>query len=359
MIKCFVQTRFVDVVRDLFNAILTKTRFPKLWKINYISPVFKSDDAFDPNNYRGIAVSSCFGKLFTLVINETLFGFLDLRNTLSYFQIGFRKRNRTLDHVFILNTILNSYFHKGKRVYACFVDFSKAYEPVWRDGLLYKLILNGLSFKFVSLISSMYDDLQMTVKLSNGITPCFSSLLGVTQGCDLSLLLSDIFVNDIFDGKECCLVNLHNKPISSLMYADDLLILSETEDGLTECLQRLNRYSQRLNRYSHKRKMTINTKKTKIMIFNKSGRMIRLKIRIGELTIESCFQYTYLGTVFTPNNNFKKVQSELYKKACRAFYGYLKEVNIQAGAQISTIRKLFSTIVSPILLYSSETWGAF
>ena len=105
--------------------------------------------------------------------------------------------------------------------------------------------------------------------------------------------------------------------------------------------------------------MTISTKKTKIMIFNKSGRMIRLKIRIGELTIESCFQHTYLGTVFTPNNNFKKAQGELYKKACRAFFGYLKEVNIQAGAQISTIRKLSSTLVSPILLYNSEIWGAF
>ena len=87
--------------------------------------------------------------------------------------------------------------------------------------------------------------------------------------------------------------------------------------------------------------------------------MIRLKIRIGELTIESCSQYTYLGTVFTPNNNFKKAQSELYKNVCRAFFGYLKKVNIQAGAQISTIRKLFSTLVSPILLYNSEIWGGF
>ena len=92
------------------------------------------------------------------------------------------------------------------------------------------------------------------------------------------------------------------------MYADDLLILSETKDGLTECLQRLNRYS-------HKWKMSISTKKTKIMIFNKSDRMIRLKIRIGELTIESCSQYTYLGTVFTRNNNFKKAQTELIRRS--------------------------------------------
>ena len=131
-----------------------------------------------------------------------------------------------------------------------------------------------------------------------------------------------------------------------------MLLLSETEDGLTECLQRLNRYS-------HKWKMTISTKKTKIMIFNKSGRMTRLKIRIGELMTESCFQYTCLGTVFTPNNSFKKAQSKLYKKACRAFFGYLKEVNIQPGAQISTIKKLLSSLVSPILLYNSEIWGVF
>ena len=171
MIKRFVQTRFVDVVRDLFNAILTKTFFPKFWKINCISPIFKSDDVFDTNKYRGIAVSSCFGKPFTLFINERLVEFLDLRNSLTYFQIGCGRRYRPSDHVFILNTIPNSYFHKGKRVHACSVEFSKAYNSVWRNGLLCKLILNGLSLKFVSLISSMCDDLQMTVKLSNGITP--------------------------------------------------------------------------------------------------------------------------------------------------------------------------------------------
>ena len=128
-------------------------------------------------------------------------------------------------------------------VYACFVDFSKAYDSVSRHGLLYKLIVNGLSFKFVSLISSMYTD---DSEIINCITPFFSSVVGVRQGCNLSPLLFHIFVNDIFeifDGKECCPVNLYNKSISCLMYADDLLILSETEDSLTECLQRLNRYS--------------------------------------------------------------------------------------------------------------------
>ena len=54
MIKCLVHTKFIDVIRMLFNAILTRTYFPSSSKVNYIILIFKSDDSFDPNNYRGI-----------------------------------------------------------------------------------------------------------------------------------------------------------------------------------------------------------------------------------------------------------------------------------------------------------------
>ena len=65
--------------------------------------------------------------------------------------------------------------------------------------------------------------------------------------CNLSPLLFNIFVNDIFDifyDFKCCPVKLNNKPITSLMYADDLLILSETADCLKESLQRLGKYAK-------------------------------------------------------------------------------------------------------------------
>ena len=154
---------------------------------------------------------------------------------MSHCQIGFRTGYITADYVFILNTILNSYFSKGKKVYACFVDFSQAYDSVWRNGLLYKSILNRLSLKFILLIKSMYTELQAAVKLPNGVTPYFSSLVGVRQGCNLSPMLFILFVNDnfdLFDNAKCDPVKPHTKLIHCLMYAGDLLILSETENGL-------------------------------------------------------------------------------------------------------------------------------
>ena len=197
MIKCLVKTKFIDVIQQVFNTVLVNSCYLQLWKIGFLSPIFKSDDSFDPSNYRGIAVTSCFGKLFTLIINRRFTEYIESNNLIKPHQIGFRQGYRTADHVFVLNTILNSYFKNGKSVYACFVDFSKAYDTVWQNGLLYKLIKNGLSYKSISLIKSMYEDIKMAVKLPGGLTPFFESLVGLRQGCNLSPILFNIYVNDL------------------------------------------------------------------------------------------------------------------------------------------------------------------
>ena len=179
-----VQTKFIEIILWVFNIISDKSLFPHIWKFGYIVPIFKGEDSFDPSNYRGIAITSCMGKLFTLILNDRLTSFSEERNILKPNQIGFRKGYRTSDHVFVLNSMINSYIRKGKKIYGCFVDFSKAYDSVWRDGLFYKLMKNKLSFQFISMIKSMYNDLNLSVKLTAGITPFFKSDVGVKQGCN-------------------------------------------------------------------------------------------------------------------------------------------------------------------------------
>ena len=86
----------------------------------------------------------------------------------------------------------------------------------------------------------------------------------------------------------------------------------------------LTKSLERLNNYAKMSKHKISAKKTKIIVFNQAGKIINVKIRMDDIIIQSCSEYTYLGTIFTPGNNFKKAQIELYKKACRAFFGFLK-----------------------------------
>ena len=136
------------------------------------------------------------------------------------------------------------------------------------------------------------------------------------------------------------------------MYADDLLILSETEQGLICSLHKLKRYSDKWG-------LTISEEKTKITIFNKTGKFEKLTSKMDNLAIKSCSEYNYLGTTFQTSNTFRKVRIELVKKARKSMFAFLKHVNIQNGAQPKTIMKLFNSLVTPILLYNSEIWGAY
>ena len=114
------------------------------------------------SNYRGITVSSCFGKLFSVILNSRIVTFLNKNNILNPAQIY--EDYRTADHVFALKTILNTYKAKRKLIYACFMDFRKAFDNVWRYGMFVKLVRFGLSLKVLKLLLSMYSQLRSCVK---------------------------------------------------------------------------------------------------------------------------------------------------------------------------------------------------
>ena len=68
---------------NLFNTILNREYFPKMWSVGFIVPIYKSGDCDDPSNYRGITITSCVGKLFTSVINQRITTFVERQNSKS------------------------------------------------------------------------------------------------------------------------------------------------------------------------------------------------------------------------------------------------------------------------------------
>ena len=112
------------------------------WNISCTTFIHKNGDINNCDNYRCLGLTSCFGKLFTSLLQNRLHvhRFLEDEKLYRRFQAGFRPDYRTTDHIFTITTILNKYLYKNKKqVFACFVDFSKAFDSLSHEALFQKL----------------------------------------------------------------------------------------------------------------------------------------------------------------------------------------------------------------------------
>jgi hypothetical protein len=135
------------------------------------------------------------------------------------------------------------------------------------------------------------------------------------------------------------------------MYAYDIILLSKSAKGLQEKLDILNTYCKDWC-------LSVNTSKTKILIFNKAGRLIKKNVRYGNENIECVSNYKYLGIWFSSSGSYSFVQNELYKKSLKAFFKLKKDL-LSLNPNIGTSMHVFDHTIKPILLYGSDMWGMF
>ena len=298
------------------------------------------------------AVASSIAKLFLTVLHKRLKQFIKEHDLVPSCQIAFKDKCSTSDHILCLKNIIDKYISRVVRthLFACFVDFRSAFDTVWRQALLFKLIKMDIGGNFLNIIDSMYQNVYYCVKKEGGISGNISSNIGVKQGCVLSPLLFNLYLSDLpkIFTNDCHPVELSESKISCLMFADDLILLSETAEGLKKCMLNLENYCIKWG-------LDINIDKTKVVIFNKGGlRYSKFKFQIMGKEVEIVKQYCYLGILFTSCGSFKNASDALYDKALKAFYKF-KQLHPQNNVILAL--QLFDTLVSPILTYAGVVWG--
>ena len=350
----FGQAYLLPSIHKIFNACFSFGKYPESWARGFIIPLHKSGDIHDPNNYRGITITNALGKLFNKVLDNRFDKFLEKYKIIDDCQIGFTHKARTSDHMFILRTLLDKYCKcKDGRLFACFVDFQKAFDTVIHTGIKIKLLQIGVGSNFYNIVNSMYSLSKSCVRNQGHITDFFQVNLGVKQGDNLSPNLFKVFINDLpkymENTPDPAYLNTH--PVHCLMYADDIVLLSSSAQGLQCKLDRLHSYCKEWC-------LNVNTTKTKILIFNKAGRHIYHKFVIDKTEIECVSSYKYLGITFCSSGSFSLAQKELYQKALKAFFK-LRTDFFSLNPSVKTAIHVFDHTIKPILLYGSEIWGYF
>ena len=215
------------------------------------------------------------------------------------------------------------------------------FDTVCRNALFVKL----------PKIRNIYNDVSFVVNCHGKATNSFKSTVGVKQGCNLSPLLFSLFLYDlpITLSSSPNQVYINNENISCLLYADDLVIISETDLGLQSSINALANYCDKWC-------LTVNINKTKIMIFNSSGKLMNRSFYYKNHHLEIVKEYCYLGIIFTPSGSFSTAIKALCQKASKVYFMIRRDIR---DSNCVVALKLFTSLVLPILSYACEVWSPF
>ena len=235
----------INIYTKLFNLVFQTGIVPDTWNLGIIKPLYKQKgDKSQPENYRGITLISCFGKLFTSILNNRLTKFVENNIILGEDQAGFRQGYGVSNHIFVLKHIIDIYLFNRRKLYCAFIDYKVAYDKYDRVLLWGKLLKSGINGSIFKDIFNMYSEVKSCIQTNGQLTEYFSCSFGLRQGENLSPILFALFVNDLkeylqghFDGltllKEISAEIFNNLSselyhIFLLMYADDTVILAES-----------------------------------------------------------------------------------------------------------------------------------
>lgn len=202
-------------------------------------------------------------------------------------------------------------------------------------------------------VSAMYTNTEASVKLNGSLTGWFPCTSGVKQGDNLSPTLFALFINDLAQELNDLNsgVKIAETHICCLLYADDIMLISETENGMQ---QMLNHVSEWCNKW----KLRVHYAKSAVVHFrNKGVRRTEYNFQIGTTTIGYVTSYKYLGIILQENLDFNVTAETLFNSGGRALGSMISKIHSFKDVGFETFTKLYNSCVVPVTDYCSAVWG--
>ena len=343
----------IRFIHKLCNYCFKTSEVPSAWLEAIIKPIPKgSKNSTIPSEYRGISLQSFVAKTYCRMLNARLVDYLETNKVLSDEQNGFRPNRCCQDHIFTLTSIIENRFLLKQDTFACFIDFRKAFDCVNRQMLWEKLESRyGIS----GALKALYSKVSCTVSINSELTNWFDVNSGVKQGCILSPTLFALFIDDLVDNlkSEHAGVTCGNTLISSLLYADDIVILAPNEGDLDKLIKVVESWCDRWS-------MNLNIAKTKVVHFrrkrgNKPKTSYTFTFNNDPIAISS--KYKYLGLTLTEHLEWDAAFREICTNANRALALLNHRTRACGGLAESTYSLLFRQLVESIIMCNACIWG--
>ncbi|BHF82138.1 hypothetical protein SprV_0802527500 [Sparganum proliferum] len=182
------------------------------------------------DNHHGISLLNIAGSIFARILLNHLNNHLE-QGLLPESQCGFRRHSGTMDMIFAARQLQEKCQEMRTHLYSTFVDLTKAFDTLNREGL-WKIIQKfGCPERFIEMVRQLHDGMMARVTDNGAVSEAFAVTNGVKQGCVLaptlfSLMFSAMLMDAYRDERPPrCPHRLQDGRSPSELTADALLIV--------------------------------------------------------------------------------------------------------------------------------------
>jgi ribonuclease HI len=337
---------------DIFNLSFRSAACPQIWRNAIIIPILKAGkSAADIASFRPISLTSCAIKLLERMIAERLYFLAETKGWFSKFQAGFRKGRGCEDQILRLaQSIDDGFQHKPpKRSVMVLLDFSKAYDTVWRERLLTSMLQKGVPSPYILWLFSFLQNRQAIVRFNGVFSHSRKMCQGLPQGSVLAPILFLFYINELAD----C---LPPEPVTSI-YADDVTILTTAREP-EEAQRAAQRTVDTVVAWSHTWKLNLNATKSEVSFFSRipGDSNWEPTIRIDGNTIGFAPRPRLLGVILDRNLTFAEHTDTVVRKATAKLRMLGAVANTEWGWRKQDLRKVFLAHIRSVLDFAGCAW---
>ncbi|VEN64529.1 unnamed protein product [Callosobruchus maculatus] len=329
----------------IINAMLRTQYFPKAWKVAEVIMIPKKAGSIFPQDYRPISLLSAPSKLAEKVILHHLDNFSSDHNVIPDVQFGFRSEHSTeLQAVRLVERITGG-FTEDKSTGVLLLDVSKAFDKVWHEGLLYKLIQKGFPFWLLKLLKSFLEGRKFRIKIDNVLSTIRPVKAGVPQGSVLGPILYSFFIHDVPSPSNC----------EVYLYADDTALVAQSwSSNLVH--DRLQTAVDEVLEWADRWLIKINHSKTQAIYCTKKRRGTPPEVSINGTPLRWSSSVKYLGVTLDKGmtwRNHTEMLKTKFQITFRQFYPLLCRTS-----KLSLVNKirLYKIIIRPAITYACAAW---